>query len=122
MSNIKSSDITTINSSIYSYGTQSKYNTNLPSALQSETGNNPVVETPITPINIENIKTAIKTLQQKFSNNCCQSNCTATSYATGYTTTYVTNQCNTAQCRQCGTNTNCSDCYWNNCGYNCSSD
>ena len=78
MAKILSSDINNANNTIYNYGTQSKQQSSLPSSLQSSTGNNVTAGSKITPVNIENIKKAINTLEQKFSKNCCQSNCNST--------------------------------------------
>lgn len=75
---IKASEINSLNNSIYNIGSSSKQLTSLPTNLQSSTGNNVAQKNVIDSISIENLKTAIKTLESKFSNNCCQSQCNAT--------------------------------------------
>ena len=77
MSQIKANDINPLNTTIYNISSQAKVTTALPSANQTPTGNAVTAGTVLTPVNINNIKTAIKTLEQKFSNNCCQSQCTS---------------------------------------------
>ena len=106
MAKIENTDINNSNLSIYSYATKAKVQSSLPSSLQSSTGNNVSEGSKITPVNIENIKNAIKILEKNFSNNCCQSNCNSTSTkcqtvlcqnVTGMSTSQCYTPCQTCQ-------------------------
>lgn len=79
MATIQKTQINTMNTTVYQFGTQSKQQSSLPSSLQSAGGN--AVSGTVKPVNIDNLKTAINTLETKFSSNCCQAQCNATANA-----------------------------------------
>ena len=121
MSQINASDLNSLNTNVYKYGSTAKVTTKLPSSLQSATGNNVAAGNKITTVNIQNIKSAINILEQQFSKNCCQAQCVinsniSTCQVFGST---VTVNCYTAY-KNCKTvcQTNCSQCsYYNSCDY-----
>ena len=75
MGAINATDINNLNSNVYKLGTNSKFSTNLSTKFQSSAGNNVSSGSKAVPININELKSAINVLEQKFSNNCCQSQC-----------------------------------------------
>lgn len=79
MATIQKTQINTMNTTVYQFGTQSKQQSSLPTSLQSAGGN--AVSGTVKPVNIDNLKTAINTLETKFSSNCCQAQCNATANA-----------------------------------------
>ena len=76
MATIQKTQINTMNTTVYQFGTKSKQQSSLPSSLQSAAGN--AVSGVVKTVNINNLKTAINTLETKFSSNCCQAQCNAT--------------------------------------------
>ena len=125
MATIQATDINNLNATVYSLGTKSKFDTNLPSNLQTETGNNVEKETKITNVNIVELRKAITILEQKFSNNCCQSQCHTYSTISSCQVE-VCQGCEKCQsCELCQYTSQCKncniDCYsvTTNCNYNC---
>jgi hypothetical protein len=83
---LSTSDINSINNSIYMFGSNAKISNELATEFQSNTGNNVNVGDLCLPITLNRIKTAINKLESKFSSNCCQFNCNSTSTKCQYTT------------------------------------
>lgn len=106
MATIQETDINNLNATVYSLGTNSKFNTSLPTKLQSSTDNNATTGSKITNVNITELKNAINILEQKFSNNCCQAQCH----------TYSTvSSCQVSTCQKCQACQYCQGCQSTTC-------
>jgi hypothetical protein len=106
MATIKNTDINNANSSVFTIGSNAKLSTKLTNYnLDTKTKNDVAAGSLAKPINLENLKSAIKTLEQNFSNNCCQAQCNATSTKSScqvcqYTSSACQSQCSYSQCTQ----------------------
>ena len=126
MAILQASDINNLNTTISEYGELSKYSSSLTSVnLHNSTANNVVAGTIVVPINLENLKKAINILEQKFSLNCCQSQChnysTISSCQVCQSTNTVCQSSTCQSCQGCQTCQGCQSCQ-SQCRCNCDCD
>lgn len=121
MGKIQASDLNNENNTLYTIGSNAKISTKLPTQLQSATGNNVTTGTKITSTQLEVIKTAIKTLESNFSNNCCQANCTSHKTSSKCQVQCYTSStnCTGVNCTYATTTVQCATAYYTNCNCDC---
>lgn len=76
---IKNTDVNNLNTTVFNIGSSAKLSTKLTNYnLDTKTKNNVTTGSLAKPLNLENLKSAIKTLESNFSKNCCQAQCNST--------------------------------------------
>ena len=79
MAVIKNTDVNTLNTTVFNFGSKAKISTKLTNYnLDTITKNNVTSGALAKPLNLENLKSAIKVLESNFSKNCCQAQCNST--------------------------------------------
>lgn len=102
MAIINASDVIGLNNSVYSYGQTAKISNQLPTSLQSSTGNNPPKGSITKPVTLDDLQAAINILEKNFSNNCCQSQCHVYSTISSCQVAVCQSAtCQTATCQYC---------------------
>lgn len=112
MAKLNATDLNNLNATISQFGEQSKYSSSLTSVkLHNSTANNVNVGDIAVPINLENIKEAINILEQKFSLNCCQSQCHQYSTISSCQVCQTINTvCQSSTCQSCQGCQSCQRC------------